>query len=123
LKGMKMSPPHDMQEWRRILEELVKQNGGGEQWLYLQVTRGMELIRNYEIPKNLSPTIFAISYPKTLKTKDELAGGIKVTTVSDIRWKYCHIKTTSRLAYVLMYQEALESGFEEAIIINNGLAL
>ncbi len=123
LQGIRMEPPLALEEWRKILEKLVQENGYGDQWLYLQVTRGVEAVRNHQIHVNITPTIFAISYPKTLRSKEECAKGYKVTTVTDIRWKYCHIKTISRLAYILMYQEAVEGGYDEAIIINNGQAL
>lgn len=123
LRNIRMTPVLEQEEWRQILEALVEKNGGGDQSLYLQVTRGVELIRNAEIPKHITPTLFAISYQKPRASKDEQAKGLKVTTVTDIRWKYCHIKTTARLANVLMYQEAKDNGFDEAIIINNGFAL
>lgn len=122
LKGIGMNNPKTLEEWHVLLEQLIEKNNGGEQWLYLQVTRGVELIRNHAFPNNIMPTVFAISYPKPKIPKEELSKGLKVTTVSDIRWKYCHIKTTARLAYVLMYQEAKQAGFDEAIIVNNGYA-
>ncbi len=122
LKGIKMEPPHTFDEWQAILTKLVQKNHSGDQWLYLQVTRGQELMRNHELPKNIPPTVFAISYSKNRVPKETLAQGIKVTTVTDIRWKFCNIKTISRLAYVLMFQEAKEQGFDEAIIMNNGYA-
>lgn len=123
LSAIRMAPPHSEAEWIQILEALVKKNGGGNQWMYLQVTRGFDLIRSHEFPKEVRPTVFAISYPKVLDSKDTLRQGIKVMPVPDIRWKYCNIKTTARLAYVLMYQSAKEAGFNEGIIINNGVAL
>lgn len=123
LQGIRMKQPFELEEWRKILQELVEKNGLGDQWLYLQVTRGIEMIRNHAIPSDISPTIFAISYTKAIRTKEEIAEGLKITTVTDIRWKYCNIKTTSRLAYILMYQEAVDGGFDEAIIIHNGQAL
>lgn len=123
LQGIRMEPPHTLEEWQKLLETLVQKNESGNQWLYLQVTRGVEWVRNHELPKDVAPTVFAISYPKVWADKDVLAKGQRVTTVTDIRWKYCNIKTSARLAYVLMYQEARDNGFDEAVIINNGFAL
>lgn len=123
LNAIRMEPPHTLQEWQNILNNVIQKNGSGNQYVYLQVTRGVEIVRDHLIPKDIKPTVFAISYPKTMKSKDELSVGLKATLVTDIRWKHCFIKTTSRLAYVLMYQEARDAGFDEAIIINNGLAL
>lgn len=124
LTAIQMLPPHSHAEWKIILTELIHQNPEPEQWIYLQITRGTQLIRDPAIPKpTLKPTIFAIGYPKPLPSKSVQAVGIKAITVPDIRWKYCHIKTTARLAYVLMYQEAKDVGADEGIIIHNGFAL
>jgi D-alanine transaminase len=123
LNDIKMEPPHTHAEWHTILNTLVQKNGHKEQSLYLQITRGAEATRNIGFHKHIPPTIFAISFPCPLASKDTLRKGIKITGISDIRWKHCHIKTTSRLAYVLMYQEAKEAGFDEALIIREGSVL
>lgn len=122
LQGIRIKPPYTHLEWETLLTDLIEQNGLGHQWLYLQVTRGFQLVRDHPIPDNIIPSIFAISYPKTLDSKEQLSKGKKAIATSDIRWKLCHIKTTARLAYVLMYQEAKDAGADEAIIINNGYA-
>ena len=123
LSGISMSPPHTLDEWRTILEGLVEKNALPNQWIYLQVTRGVDAIRDHQFPKEVVPTIFAVSHPKEWLSKSEQAKGLKVTAITDIRWKYCNIKTTARLAYVLMLQEAKDGGYDEGIIINNGDAL
>lgn len=123
LSDIRMDPPHSHTEWDTILNTLVKKNGYPEQSLYLQVTRGAETTRQMAFPKHIPPTIFAISFPYPFASKDELRKGIKAAGIQDIRWKNCQIKTTSRLAYVLMYQEAKDAGFDEAIIIKNGFVL
>lgn len=123
LEGIRLLPFHTPEEWTTILETLVEKNIAPDQWIYLQVTRGIEPMREHRFPKEIIPTIFAVSYPKTRLSKMEQSAGIKVTAVTDIRWKYCHIKTTARLPYVLMNQEAKENGFDEGIIMNTGFAL
>lgn len=123
LKGIRMEPCLNLEEWRTILNTLVEKNKDEHQWVYLQVTRGASAVRSHGFPKDTPPTIFATSYPNPLKSKEELSKGIKTLGVKDIRWKYCQIKAISRLAYVLMHQEALDAGCDEAIVFNNGFAL
>lgn len=123
LHGIRMTPPYSHTEWKTILKTLVQKNKVENQWVYVQVTRGVDPVRDHQFPKKTIPTIFAISYPKTLLSKQEQSQGIKTITVNDIRWKHCDIKTTARLAYVLMFQEAKDKGADEAIIINNGFVL
>ena len=123
LQGLRMEPPFSHNEWKVILENLVAKNGMGNQWIYFQVTRGVDPVRDHQFPKIVKPTIFAVSYPKIWPTKAEQSVGLRVTGVKDIRWKYCHIKTIARVAYVLMFQEAKDGGFDEGIIMNTGYAL
>lgn len=122
LQNIQMEPPYTHEEWGKILNTLIKHNEGNDQYIYLQVTRGVEPIREHTFPKKVIPTVFAVSYAKPRMTKREQAKGLKITLVSDLRWKNCHIKTTARLAYVLMHQKARDAGFDEAIIMNTGYA-
>ncbi len=123
LQAISMSPPFTHERWETILDELLQKNGRGDQSIYLQITRGADIIRDLEIPTGITPTVFAISFPKKRLSKNEQALGMKVAIVTDIRWKYCHIKTTARLAYLLMYNKVKAAGFDEAIIMNTGYAL
>lgn len=123
LHAIGMEPPHTLEEWHNILNTLVKKNGGGHFSLYLQVTRGVDAIRKQAFPESCVPTVFAACFPFIPLSKAELRKGYKATAVTDIRWQYCHIKTTSRLAYILMFQEAKNQGADEGIIIRDGYAL
>lgn len=123
LSGIRMPIPHTIDEWQSILETLVKKNGNGDQLIYLQATRGVDTIRDHQFPNPILPTLFAYSYPKIYLSKEEQSKGIKAIAVKDIRWKNCHIKTTARIAYVLMLQQAKDQGCDEGIIMNTGYAL
>jgi D-alanine transaminase len=43
--------------------------------------------------------------------------------LTDIRWKYCHIKSTSLLPSVLLYHEVFARGCHEGILIREGFAI
>ncbi len=118
-----MEPPYLLDKWKHILSTLVEKNGGGNFSLYLQITRGVDPIRKQAFPEKVIPTIFVTCFPNTPLSKTELSKGYKARTVKDIRWQYCHIKTTARQAYILMFQEAKEQGADEGIIIRDGYAL
>lgn len=123
LSGIRMPSPHTEAEWMLILDTLVEKNGGGDQLIYLQVTRGTDTVRDHQFPNPTIPTLFAYSYPKIYPSKAEQSKGIKAIAVKDIRWKNCHIKTIARVAYVLMLQQAKDQGCDEGIIMNTGYAL
>lgn len=121
LREIYINAPFSAEDWRAILQPLIEKNSARDQWIYIQITRGQDVIRDHQFPQEIKPTIFAVSYPKQRLTKLEAAKGLKVTITQDIRWQLCHIKTTARLAYVLMYQTAIAQGFDESLILNNDL--
>jgi len=123
LKNILMEPPYSLEQWRHILNTLVEKNGSGDFSLYLQVTRGVDLIRKQAIPNQVLPTVFVTCFPHIPLSKEDLRKGYQAISVADIRWQYCHIKATSRLAYILMFQEAKHKGVDEGIIIRDGYAL
>ena len=123
LREIRIRPPHTHAEWQRILDQLIARNGGGDMYLYVQVTRGMELGRNHAFPPTSTPTVFAMASPLPQFTAEQREGGFSAITVEDFRWGRCDIKSTALLANVLMKQQAAEQGANEAIIVRDGQVL
>lgn len=124
LKHIQLSIAIEINEWRSILEKLVKQNGAGDQFIYLQITRGVTPTRNHAFPSDPQPTLFAFSMPGQQITKESLRQGLKAITLADSRWKFCHIKAITLLANILLYQCALQENANDSILIDeNGHAL
>ncbi|HEY0635754.1 MAG TPA: aminotransferase class IV, partial [Gammaproteobacteria bacterium] len=67
LAAIRIDNPHPLEQWREILHELVQRNGGGEQSLYLQITRGVAP-RNLAFPVGTTPTVFAMASPVHLRS-------------------------------------------------------
>ena len=121
LSGIRLSNPLSREQWRELVGTLIHENGGGEQQLYWQVTRGSEPKRDHPFPKTVHPTVFAMSsklktWPEELKQQ-----GVSVITLDDIRWQWCNLKTIALLPNVLMYQQAADDGYHEAMLVRNGL--
>ncbi|MCW8829274.1 MAG: aminotransferase class IV, partial [Gammaproteobacteria bacterium] len=51
---------------------------------------------------------------------ESLREGIAAATVEDFRWKLCHIKAIALLPNILLRQQAVEAGAEEAIMLRDG---
>src|SRR5579871_556299 len=122
LDGIRLKNPLSDAQWTFLLQELVKKNGGGEQAVYLQVSRGADVGRDHVFPAKTPATVFAMSsplggLPEELKTK-----GAKVITLQDIRWQRCDIKCTALLGNVLLRQTATEAGCHEGILLRDGHA-
>lgn len=120
LAGIRLANPMDHGQWAGVLNTLIGKNGGGEQSLYLQITRGVAP-RDHAFPANTAPTLFATSTPLKPVAPELLASGAAAITLEDIRWKHCHIKAIALLPNVLLRQQALDAGAQEAILIRDGL--
>lgn len=118
LEGIRLDNPLDHRHWQSVLEELVERNGGGDQSLYLQVTRGVAE-RDHSFPPGGEPTVFAMSKPMA-EAPLEPGNGISAITVEDIRWKWCNIKAIALLPNILLRQQAVDNGAGEAIMLRDG---
>jgi D-alanine transaminase len=123
LDGVRIANPLATEAWETMLNELVDRNGGGDQAVYLQVTRGVAARRDHAFPENVSPTLFAMSTPMAASVDSDSVTGITAITLSDIRWKLCNIKAITLLPNVLLRQQAIDSDGAEAILIKDGFAI
>lgn len=119
LDGVRMKNPMPPQQWQAMIEELVARNGGGDQSLYLQVTRGVAP-RDHIFPTGVEPTAFAMSNPLQAVPEKYKQNGIKAITLADIRWANCNIKAITLLPNSLLKQQAQEAGAQEALLIRDG---
>ena len=97
----------------------MKENDPDDQGIYIQVTRGVAK-RDHAFPKEVSPTVFAMSNPLTSPAQDALEAGVAAIAAEDYRWLRCDIKTVSLLANVLLRQLAVDAGAAETILFRDG---
>src|SRR6266481_604398 len=91
LAGISMADPHTREEWRAILGTLIERNGGGDCYVYWQVTGA-----------------------------DILERGVACVTAADSRWARCDIKSTALLANVLLRQLSVDAAAAETILLRDG---
>ncbi|HET8808508.1 MAG TPA: D-amino acid aminotransferase [Methylophaga sp.] len=120
LDAIKLSNPLDNVSWAELIANLVDQNGGGDQSVYLQITRGTAAQRDHIFPQAVLPGIFMMSNPLKPVPADWHNKGINCITVDDIRWQRCDIKAIALLANCLMKQRAQEAGAQEALLLRDG---
>lgn len=121
LVAIRIAPPLSHDRWRNVLTELVQQNGGGDQSIYLQITRGVAM-RDHAFPKGVEPTVFAMANTLKAVPSDILTHGVAAITLTDSRWQHCNVKAITLLANVLARQQALDIGAAEAILLRDGFA-
>jgi len=120
LAAIRIRDPHGRDAWRRLVESLVAANGGGDQYVYLQVSRGAEFGRNHAPLPDIEPTVFAYCSPWPAVSAETLARGVACITAQDTRWARCDIKSVALLANVLLRQLAVDAGATETILLRDG---
>ena len=120
LNSIRMQSPLSHAEWADVCRELAVRNGGGDLYLYVQVSRGAEFGRNHAWPEGLSPTIFAYATALEPVSTQILERGVAAVTAEDIRWARRDIKSTALLANVLLKKLAVDRGAYETILLDRG---
>jgi D-alanine transaminase len=120
LTAVAMEDPHTPEEWRTILGTLVERNGGGDQYVYWQVTRGAERGRTHAPLPVIPRTVFAFCAPLPQPSPATLTAGVACVTAADTRWARCDIKSVALLANVLLRQQSVEAGAAETILLRDG---
>ncbi|WP_111747917.1 aminotransferase class IV [Salinisphaera orenii] len=118
LAAVGIDNPHQHGDWVRLLNDLINVNGGGDQSVYLQVTRGAPARREHRLPQDVDPNIVAFCQARRPPPPATLADGVAAVTRRDTRWARCHIKSTSLLANVLAAAEAHAEEATEALFID-----
>ncbi len=120
LRELRMRPVHGLERWAEICEELVRRNGGGDMYLYVQVTRGAEYGRNHAPLPDIERTVFAFAARLPPISAEKIAQGVAAITTEDTRWMRCDIKSTALLANVMLKQLAVDANAAETIMLRNG---
>ncbi len=119
LDGIRLANPHSDEAWGKLIHELIERNKGEDQYLYLQVTRGVAK-RDHAFPRTPTiPTVFMMSNPLLPPPAELLATGICAVSTADNRWLRCDIKAISLLPNVLLRQAAIDAGCAETILIRD----
>lgn len=115
---IKLPPTYD---FKGIIEILLDKNKaiGKTCGVYIQITRGAFPRSHSFPPEHVQPTVYVTLQPFKDQTK-QLKDGIKTTLREDIRWKRCDIKSVALLPNTMLYQEAVEFGAKECILIRDG---
>lgn len=118
LRAVRIPNPHDVAGWRAILTGLCARAPDADQSVYLQVTRGVAP-RDHAFP-TVQPTVFCMSRPLVAPSEPALREGLGVVLREDFRWLRCDIKSTALQGAVLLRQEALDAGADEALLVRDG---
>ena len=112
--------PESLERIVEIQRELIARNSLEDGLVYIEVTRGADVGRDFAFPKGVKPTLVMFTSVKDIVNAPAAKTGIGVITVPDIRWARRDIKSVALLAQVLAKQAAAEAGAGEAWMIEDG---
>jgi D-alanine transaminase len=119
LDGIRLVNPHTSAEWQKLIADLIERQPFDDQAVYLQVTRGVAK-RDHAFPAGVTPTVFMMSNPLVVPSREQVERGVAVVTAQDNRWLRCDLKTTSLLGNVLMRQLAVDHSAVETVMFRDG---
>lgn len=112
--GIKFS--YDLEEIFETGRKLSKINSLNEGELYLQLTRGVDLIRDHIFEDDYEPTFIEIVQPVRKMDPDIWRVGAKIMLHPDLRHQFCEHKTTDLLPNVLAKKYVRSKGAYEALM-------
>lgn len=108
-----------MPDWAEVIEGLIAREASDDQFIYIQVTRGVAK-RDHAFPRpGVAPTVFAMTTPLKRPSEDERSQGLKAICLPDLRWHRCDIKSISLLGNLLAREQAVAAGAHEAILLRH----
>lgn len=123
LVQLRIGNPHTPAQWleiaRRLIAALHQRRGAADQFLYLQVTRGVAP-RDHVMPPDLAPTVFMMTSPLKAPTPEQRHAGVACVSARDFRWERGDIKCTSLLGNVLARQISADAGAVETVLFRDG---
>ena len=118
LEEVKIKSPMTGSALSNLLLEAARKSEEQFGVIYLQITRGIQRPRDHKYPSDLKPTIF-LSFSGKTKRELFIAQPISVALKEDFRWGRGDIKSTSLIGSVMLKNEAVVSGFDDAILIRD----
>jgi len=111
--------PMNAAGWRKLLNELIGRHPWPDQFVYMQVTRGVAR-RDHAFPTGVAPTVFAMASELAPVPREMRENGVAAISLPDERWLHCDIKSTSLLGNVLARQAAVSAGAAECVMFRDG---
>ena len=116
LAAIRLTNPYTRKQWLEFLTPLLDANF--DQYIYLQITRGVADKRDHAFPDNTPATVFAMC--SNIVPLAGLNTGVKAISMDDSRWKLCNVKAITLLGNILHRQEAIDQGCVEALLVKDG---
>ncbi|WP_338292824.1 aminotransferase class IV [Planctobacterium marinum] len=121
LQALDIKLQYDWQQLQDFCQQLTQYNPEPDQGIYIHITRGAEEKRFHGWHNNAEPTIFMMTFPIPTLTEPDFdqCKPLRLGLEQDLRWRNCHIKSTSLLGNVLHFQSAQQEGLNEVLLLGD----
>jgi len=114
LRELRIAMPASRAGLVQIAHETMRRNHLTNGFVYIQITRGVAP-RDHKFPKPpVRPSLVMTARQMKTASDAQVAQGLKVVTLPDLRWPRRDIKSISLLPNCLAKQQAYEAGANEA---------
>ena len=120
-EGVKIALPIAREELAAQIRRFISDRKVRDGYLYLQLTRGAAP-RDHRFPKQPRATLLFYVKPLGPAPIPGDGEGLKLLPVEDERWKRCWIKCIALIANVLAKNEAVSTGYDEAVFVSGDIA-
>ncbi len=125
LAALDLHPGKTRAEWRALIQELIDRHPWEDQFVYLQVSRGVVAKRDHAAPELTTGrpahcTVWAMSSPLSRPSDAQRSEGLRGLTMPDLRWQRCDIKSIALLGNTMARGAAVAAGADEAILLRDG---
>ncbi len=113
---VEIHPAVTPRELASLLADLVRRMDTGENWIYMQFSRGTAQ-RTHAFPKESAPNLWVMIRPATIRDPYR---PMRCITLPDTRFSHCNVKSLNLLPNVLATEAAERVGADEAILHRDG---
>jgi len=123
LDAMDMKMPMSKETLLEVHRELIQRNKIDEGTIYLQITRGSDVDRDFVFPdpETIPPTVVMFhKYMPHLRNNPTAKTGLKIISIDDLRWGRRDIKTIQLLYASMGKTMAKRAGADDAWMVQEG---
>lgn len=116
--SFQITVPLDRNELAELLTRLLSKVSGSSHFVYWQVTRSFEGVRNHVFNDAVPGKLWVLISPEEL---GDPKTPLKLISLEDRRFEYCNVKTLNLLPSVMYTTQAVQAGADEAVLHRNGV--
>ncbi|HXC61630.1 MAG TPA: aminotransferase class IV, partial [Nitrospiria bacterium] len=119
--GIRLSIPHTREEFREILDQILKKNKLKDALIRITITRGEGEVGSV-LPPSVEPTVVILPRPFAGYPPASYEKGVKIVTIKDQHHfpsgLHPEIKSTSFQKNILVKMQAQQKGADDAVLLN-----